>query len=126
MGWMTGFEPATAGATVRSSTPELHPPWGPKPLIIQRHFCPASGGATLQATAEGPGPAIVRQRRLQFLLTLGQRRRIIEVFHVLRAVRLDHDQLKADAVSRGTRFAPDESAVSFIKPDHFMGWFNLA
>ena len=27
MGWMTGFEPATSGATVRRSTTELHPPY---------------------------------------------------------------------------------------------------
>jgi hypothetical protein len=26
VGWMTGFEPATSGATVRRSTTELHPP----------------------------------------------------------------------------------------------------
>ena len=26
MGWMTGFEPATAGTTIRCSTAELHPP----------------------------------------------------------------------------------------------------
>ena len=26
VGWVTGFEPATSGATVRRSTPELHPP----------------------------------------------------------------------------------------------------
>ena len=26
LGWMTGFEPATSGATVRRSTAELHPP----------------------------------------------------------------------------------------------------
>ena len=28
LGWMTGFEPATSGATVRRSTAELHPPHG--------------------------------------------------------------------------------------------------
>jgi hypothetical protein len=28
LGWMTGFEPATSGATVRRSTTELHPPSG--------------------------------------------------------------------------------------------------
>lgn len=28
MGWVTGFEPATSGATVRRSTAELYPPWG--------------------------------------------------------------------------------------------------
>ena len=28
LGWMTGFEPATSGATVRRSTAELHPPQG--------------------------------------------------------------------------------------------------
>ena len=27
LGWMTGFEPATSGATVRRSTAELHPPY---------------------------------------------------------------------------------------------------
>jgi hypothetical protein len=27
LGWMTGFEPATSGATVRRSTAELHPPF---------------------------------------------------------------------------------------------------
>lgn len=26
LGWVEGFEPSTAGATVRSSTTELHPP----------------------------------------------------------------------------------------------------
>ena len=26
LGWVKGFEPLTAGATVRSSTTELHPP----------------------------------------------------------------------------------------------------
>ena len=26
LGWKTGFEPATLGATIRCSTPELHPP----------------------------------------------------------------------------------------------------
>jgi hypothetical protein len=26
MGWMTGIEPATTGATVQCSTIELHPP----------------------------------------------------------------------------------------------------
>ena len=31
LGWVVGFEPTTAGATVRSSTTELHPPY---PKII--------------------------------------------------------------------------------------------
>src|ERR1051325_3697858 len=26
LGWVTGFEPATSGSTIRRSTPELHPP----------------------------------------------------------------------------------------------------
>ena len=28
LGWVTGFEPATSGSTIRRSTPELHPPFG--------------------------------------------------------------------------------------------------
>ena len=38
---MTGFEPATAGATVRSSTPELHSPFGAETVIISAVFLDA-------------------------------------------------------------------------------------
>jgi hypothetical protein len=35
LGWVVGFEPTTAGATVRSSTTELHPPQLSKNYNIQ-------------------------------------------------------------------------------------------
>ena len=41
MGWVEGFEPSTAGATVRSSTTELHPPY---PKIITSSSRPLCGG----------------------------------------------------------------------------------
>ena len=47
MGWVEGFEPSTAGATVRSSTTELHPPY---PKIItssNRAVCEELGGFAL-------------------------------------------------------------------------------
>ena len=36
LGWVEGFEPSTAGATVRSSTTELHPPQLSKNYSIRR------------------------------------------------------------------------------------------
>jgi hypothetical protein len=43
LGWMTGFEPATSGATVRRSTTELHPPFSgtPKFSIGQKPWASA-------------------------------------------------------------------------------------
>lgn len=41
LGWVVGFEPTTAGATVRSSTTELHPPCG-ETLIIANQSRPSS------------------------------------------------------------------------------------
>src|SRR5262245_55890013 len=39
VGWVTGFEPATSGATVRRSTAELHPPRS----IAERLDCRIAG-----------------------------------------------------------------------------------
>ena len=42
MGWVEGFEPSTAGATVRSSTTELHPPCS-KSILHEAEFKLALG-----------------------------------------------------------------------------------
>src|SRR5258708_7389912 len=46
MGWVTGFEPATSGATVRRSTAELYPPCGIEQTVslARRAVRPALGG----------------------------------------------------------------------------------
>src|SRR5690554_921470 len=38
MGWMMGIEPTTTGATIRSSTTELHPPYRPEAFRLQLPF----------------------------------------------------------------------------------------
>src|SRR5690554_5835030 len=38
MGWMMGIEPTTTGATIRSSTTELHPPYRPEAFQLQLPF----------------------------------------------------------------------------------------
>src|SRR5262245_20452372 len=49
MGWVTGFEPATSGATVRRSTAELHPP---SSVVLG----PSSHGPWFGLVRVGPGP----------------------------------------------------------------------
>ena len=61
----------------------------------------------------------MRQRGLEFGLAARERRRIIEMFDTLRAIRLDDDQLEAFAALGGACFTADESALPFIKPNHF-------
>lgn len=63
LGWVVGFEPTTAGATVRSSTPELHPPYR---LIITR-------GQNRGPSTHGPPPAAVEAGGLPST-SLGRRR----------------------------------------------------
>ena len=106
---MTGFEPATAGATVRSSTPELHPP-------------SRAGNTTLylDCSAEGTGPPVVGQVRFQFCLPLRQGRRIVKMLDLLAAIRLNDDQLEANAAGGGSRLTPDERALPFVKPHHLV------
>src|ERR1035437_3294502 len=47
LGWVVGFEPTTAGATVRSSTTELHPPCGKIITFGNRTLFGELGGYTL-------------------------------------------------------------------------------
>jgi hypothetical protein len=72
----------------------------------------------LDSPSEGAGPTIMRQRRFEFGLPFGERRRIVKVLDLLAAVWLNHDQFEANAGWSGTSFAPDESALPFVKPDH--------
>ncbi len=112
---MTGFEPATAGATVRCSTPELHPPSraGNTPLYLYR-------------SAEGTGPSVVGQMGLEFCLPLRQVRRIVKMLDLLAAIRLNDDQLEPRATGGGSRFTPDERTLPFVKPHHLLQPFLRA
>lgn len=60
----------------------------------------------------------MRERRLEFLLSPGERRRIVEVLDLLGAVWLNYNELVANAAWCGTSFAPDERALPFVEPDH--------
>ena len=66
LGWVEGFEPSTAGATVRSSTTELHPPHAEKNYNIQhgRSFCEPKLGqgqtAALNRVDEAHDEVLVR------------------------------------------------------------------
>jgi hypothetical protein len=60
----------------------------------------------------------MRQRRLKFRLTSGERGGIIKMLDLFRAVRLNDDQLEPDAAGRRPRFASDKCALPFVKPDH--------
>jgi hypothetical protein len=60
----------------------------------------------------------MRQRRLKFRLTSGERGGIIKMLDLFRAVRLNDDQLEPDAAGGRPRLAPDECALPFVKPHH--------
>jgi hypothetical protein len=52
VGWVTGFEPATSGATVRRSTAELHPP-SSKFSVLRSEFSVLNAGSRARTLRNG-------------------------------------------------------------------------